>query len=80
MMLPPSSHSEDVVQSPLIRADGNFVIFVIQTIWSAKLVKILQTKEYFRLFHAVDLAHNLPLTVLLLCKGEHVIEGGQFAE
>ena len=30
MMLPPSSTSDDVVQSPLIKADGNFVIFVIR--------------------------------------------------
>lgn len=26
------------------------------------------------LFHAVDFADNLPLAVLLLCKGEHVVE------
>ena len=29
MMLPPSSTREEVVQSPLIRAEGNFVIFAI---------------------------------------------------
>jgi len=27
-----------------------------------------------RLLHAVDFADNLPLAVLLLCKGEHVVE------
>ena len=32
MMLPPSNTSDDVVQSPLIRADGNFVILVMRLI------------------------------------------------
>ena len=38
-----------------------------------KISKILQTKESFRLLHAVDLANDFPLAVLF-GQGEHVIE------
>ena len=77
MMEPPSNVRDEVVQSPLMSADGNLRM-IIRITMVRKDTNIFTDHE-FGLLHAVNLANDLPLTVLLR-QGEHVIEGGQFAE
>lgn len=83
MMLPPSSISDDVVQSPLMSAEGNLVtLFIVyKYFWVCKGTKTFADPKmiYAYLPCMIDFADDFPLAILF-SQGEQVIVRTEFTE